>query len=79
MKVNKNVQTDNSSDNFDKPTQTLTWMASNEAASYLRISVGSLRNMVSLGQIRSYKLGRRLRFKKAELDKAMLLSNEGRL
>lgn len=76
MKANKNVQTDNSSDNFDKPIQTLTWMASSEAASYLRISVSSLRNMVSLGQIRSYKLGRRLRFKKVELDKAMLFSND---
>ncbi len=51
----------------------LEWMDSTEASNYLRVSVGSLRNMVSQGQIRTYKLGKRLRFKRIELDKAMKL------
>lgn len=55
----------------------LIWMNSTEASTYLRVSTGSLRNMVSQGQIRSYKLGKRLRFKKSELDKAMELSLKG--
>lgn len=57
--------------------QNLIWMNSTEASTYLRVSTGSLRNMVSQGQIRSYKLGKRLRFKKSELDKSMELSSKG--
>lgn len=75
MKTNKIVQTISTSDNFNRSLQNLIWMDSIEASTHLRISIGSLRNMVSLGQIKSYKLGRRLRFKREELDKAMELSN----
>jgi excisionase family DNA binding protein len=77
MKTDNNVQTASSSDNLNQHLfqQNLIWMDSIEASTYLRISIGSLRNMVSLGQIKSYKLGRRLRFKRAELDKTMELSN----
>jgi excisionase family DNA binding protein len=50
------------------------WLAVPEAARYLRISEGSLRNLTSNGKIPYYKLGRRVRYLKAEL-KTLLLSN----
>lgn len=50
------------------------WLSVSEAAEYLRISEGSLRNLTSNGKIPFYKLGRRVRYLKAEL-KALLLSN----
>ncbi len=49
---------------FDK----LKWMTSKEAASYLRVSVGQLRNMVWRGQVKSYHLKNRLRFLRSDLD-----------
>jgi excisionase family DNA binding protein len=53
---------------FDK----LKWMNSEEAASYIRVSAGQLRNMVWRGQLKAYRLGKaRLRFLRADLDKAI--------
>jgi excisionase family DNA binding protein len=51
---------------FDK----LKWMTSKEAAHYLRVSVGQLRNMVYRNQLKSYRLGEapRLRFLRSDLD-----------
>lgn len=46
----------------------LVWMTSADAANYLRKSVGALRVMVHRGQLRARKLGRRLYFKKSEID-----------
>ncbi|MBI2712601.1 MAG: helix-turn-helix domain-containing protein [Bdellovibrio sp.] len=46
----------------------LIWMTSEEAAQYLRMSVGALRTAVSRGDLRFRKWRRRLYFKKAELD-----------
>lgn len=43
------------------------WLDSREAASYLRLSVNSLRIRVMRGQIPAYRLGKRLRFKRSEL------------
>jgi excisionase family DNA binding protein len=43
------------------------WLDSHEAASYLRISVNSLRIRVMRGQVPVYRLGKRLRFKRSEL------------
>jgi excisionase family DNA binding protein len=51
------------------------WMNSTEAASYLRISVKTLMNLSSSGQIPFYKFGRRNRYRKDELD-AILLENK---
>ncbi len=51
------------------------WLNSEEAAIFLRISVKVLRNMTSNGQIPFYKLGRRNRYRKCELE-AMLLSKK---
>lgn len=58
---------------FDK----LKWMNSEEAALYLRVTVGQLRNMVWRGQIKAYHLGKnRLRFLRNDLDKAITSSKE---
>jgi excisionase family DNA binding protein len=46
----------------------LVWMTSEEAATYLRTTVGALRTAVCRGQIRARKWRRRLYFKKMELD-----------
>lgn len=51
------------------------WLDSNEAANYLRISVKTLMNLVSNGEIPFYKFGRRNRYRKDELD-ALLLQNK---
>lgn len=50
--------------------KSLKWMTSKEAAMYLRISVGELRNMVWRRQIHFFKLGTRLRFLRTDLDLA---------
>lgn len=47
------------------------WMTSEEAAKYLRRSVGQVRNMVWRRQLRARKYCRRLYFKRLELDKAI--------
>lgn len=52
---------DNSPIDFDE------WLTSKEAAQYLRVSVGSLRNMVSNGQIPHFKLFGRNRFHRKDL------------
>lgn len=52
---------------FDK----LVWMTSEEAASYLRKTVGALRVAVHRGQIRARKWRRRLYFKRSELDRLL--------
>ena len=56
---------------FDK----LKWMTSKEAAAYIRVSVGQLRNMVWRGQLRSYHLANRLRFMRSDLDHLLLKSS----
>lgn len=43
------------------------WLTIENAAEYLGVSENALRIMVHRGQIRFYKLGRRLRFHKDEL------------
>lgn len=56
---------------FSKP-----WFNSDEAAAYLGLSVGALRNMIYEKDIPVYRLKKRLRFKKEELDK-ILIKDEG--
>ena len=64
-KKNKNsINTDNSSKQlFDN----LIWLNSNEAATYLRRSVGQIRNMVYRGQLQAKKHLGKLYFKRREL------------
>lgn len=52
------------------------WFDTNEAARYLKISQASLRNSVSFGKIPYYKLGRRNRYLRSDLDK-LLFNNKG--
>lgn len=47
----------------------LIWLNSKEAAQYLRVSPEALRVLVYRGVIKPYKLGRRSRFKREDLDK----------
>ena len=44
------------------------WLTTERAAQYLGISENALRIMVHRNQIRSHKLGRRLRFKARDLE-----------
>jgi excisionase family DNA binding protein len=65
---NKNVEEFSSAALFDK----LKWMNSKEAATYIRVSVGQLRNMVWRGQLRAYHIGKsRLRFLRSDLDRLL--------
>lgn len=47
----------------------LYWMTTNEAATYLRMSVNAIRTAVCRGDIRPRKFRRRLYFKRSELDR----------
>lgn len=47
------------------------WLDSEDAARYLRRSVGQIRNMVYRRQLRYRKFCRRLYFRRLELDKAI--------
>jgi excisionase family DNA binding protein len=47
------------------------WLTTSEAALYLRVSVSSIKMMVYRGTIRVRKLGRRNRFLREELDRAI--------
>ncbi len=68
------AENQNSASFFEK----LKWITTREAAEYLRLSVGQIRNMVWRGQITSYRLNNRLRFLKSDLDKIMKSSNDWR-
>jgi len=58
---------------FDK----LKWMTSKEAAFYLRVSVGEIRNMVYRNQIKCFRLNNRLRFLRSDLDQVLKPSQGG--
>ena len=49
--------------------ENLIWLNSNEATQYLRVTNGALRLMIYRGILKPYKLGRRNRFKKDDLDR----------
>lgn len=49
----------------------LEWLTSREAALFLRVSVGQLRNMVWRRQVKFYKLGRKLRFSRRDIEKLL--------
>ena len=53
------------------------WLTTEEAAEYLKISPGSLRNMTSNGQVPFYKLARRNRYLKSELKDMLLKEKRG--
>lgn len=57
--------------------ENLEWMNSEEAARYLRRSVGQIRNMVYRGQIKFRKFNSRLYFRKNDLERAVEFSFKG--
>ena len=58
----------------------LIWLDSKDAADYLRITANALRVMVCKGKLSAYKLGRRLRFRKQDLDSLFMpLTTEVRI
>ena len=61
------------------PTSSLTffWLDSREAAQFLKVSVGMLRNMASNGQVPYYKLGRSNRYRRDELEALLLKHKRG--
>ncbi len=64
----------------NKPDCSLTiqWLNSEEAANVLRVSVKALRNMTSNGRVPFYKLGRRNRYRKDELEELLLSQKRGK-
>lgn len=53
------------------------WLSSEQTAEYLKISVKSLRNMTSSGNIPYYKLGNRNRYLLSELREFLLRNRRG--
>jgi len=57
--------------------KTQEWMTTEQAAEYLGLSVGALRNMTSNGQVPFYKFGRRNRYYVVELRQLLLSQKRG--
>lgn len=53
------------------------WLDSVEAAVYLKVSLGALRNMTSNGQVPFYKMGNRNRYRIEELRQLLLSQKRG--
>ncbi len=51
--------------------ENLRWMTSKEAAFYLRVSVGQLRNLVYQNRVNAFRFGSRLRFLRSDLDRLL--------
>lgn len=62
---------------FSEGSLKFEWLNSEEAAKFLRISVKALRNMTSNGQLPYYKLGRRNRYRKDELETLLRSQKRG--
>lgn len=52
------------------------WFDTDEAANFLRITPNALRILVHRARVKSYKLGRRLRFKQCDLVSALQLKED---
>jgi excisionase family DNA binding protein len=65
-------------DNSESPTNvSQEWLTTEQAADYLGLSVASLRNMTSNGQVPYYKLGNRNRYRLPELRQLLLSGKRG--
>ena len=65
---------------FDNPIETILtkeWLTTEEAAHYLGLTPGALRNMTSNGDIPYYKLGRRNRYRVEDLRKLLFNQRKG--
>lgn len=78
-KKNRNRSKEGVEISSEKIFEKLKWITTKEAAIYLRVSVGQIRNMVWRGQLVGYKLNNRLRFLKNDLDKIMKTPNDWRI
>lgn len=65
--INKQIAT-SSHEEEQEFFHNLKWLKSEDAAKYLRTSVGQIRNMVYRGQLKARKFQNRLYFKRRELD-----------
>ncbi|MCM0604455.1 MAG: helix-turn-helix domain-containing protein [Xanthomonadaceae bacterium] len=63
-----NAQVDSVIESAEFFDNKLKWMNSREAAIYLRISVGHLRNLVCKNQVRYFRFKTRLRFLRSDLE-----------
>lgn len=53
------------------------WMTTEQVAQYLVLSTASVRNMASNGQLPHYKLGRRNRYLRSEIENLLLHNGRG--
>ncbi len=53
------------------------WMTSEEAARYIKVSISRLHNLVSMGKVPHYKLGRSNRYLRSELNELLLSQPRG--
>lgn len=73
----------NDFDNVYNPTESKLfenrkeWLDSAEAAAYLRVSLGALRNMTCNGHIPYHKLGKRNRYRLEDLRNLLLSQKRG--
>lgn len=67
-----------SGDSYHDRSLKTEWLNSEEAASFLRISVKALRNMTSNGRLPFYKLGRRNRYRRVELESILHSQKRGK-
>jgi excisionase family DNA binding protein len=71
--ANNKLEVDFQRDQSDSLIES-SWLDSEQAATFLKVSVETLRNFVSNGQVPYYKFGRRNRYILSELDQ-LLRSN----
>ena len=71
----------NKIEGFNRPRffDNLIWLSTKEAAVYLRISAGALKNKVYRGEISPYKFGKLNRFNRKELDRLLVSSTKRRI
>ena len=75
----KNLSPDQGRDTWESRNSSLKidWLTTEGAAAFLKVSVGSIRNMSSNGEIPVYKLGRRNRYLASDLSSLLLASKKG--
>lgn len=60
---------------FENLAVSTVWLSTLDAAKFLGISPNALRILVCRRQVKSYKLGRRLKFLKADLERLLKKGN----
>ncbi len=78
IQIQKNTLFENQIDkNETESDNAEEWLNTNEAAEYLRISPGRLRNLTSNGRVPYYKFQRGNRYLKGELRNLLLANRRG--